>query len=403
MQNPNNRLDYTEDAGGIETHRLIQLYGPSPFIPVNVPITKVASDLVPDASVQSVAFADPIHREFPCHTPAATWLSAVFFAEKRAALKPEDAKRIEQQFEKFAGLFGITGSLVAIGQRHAELHPDPKVAEAKLADDHFGFVWNDEFGTKHRELRMCSALEVKQAAEWLAGHRDYFQTLSTRRDVAQRVLEKAAAFGANIPADANHVLQRCAGYGIPDIHNLDSSIGQRAAMAANPQAKLAMVELAETLLNNPHTLGDPAVLTKLADVLDEFDREQLKLSATDYGGLLKRAEDIVFQVAYGECKTALDAAVPMANGSVFDKSAFDALSLQDVQDLFGSGVSSKVADGLELDKVKFASMVSKMAADDAVLLEAYLRTKGAQAVYRGSGPTKRFAGENVEALAASYR
>jgi hypothetical protein len=402
-QHLNRKLDFTNDAGGIETHRLLQLYGPSPFLAVATPGTKIAGDLMPGVDVQAGAFADPVDRQFPCHTPAATWLSAVFFTEKRAELAPERATTIERQFEKFAGIFGITETLATIGQRYAELHPDPQVAQAKLADDHFGFIWKDEFGKQHRELRMCSALETKQAAQWFAGNRSQFPRLTTRREVAQRILEKTAAFGAMLnPAD-NHLLQRCAGYGVPDIHALDAAIGQRAALATAPDAKLAMVALAETLIQNPYTLGDPAVLTKLADMLDDFDHEQLKLSPADYGNLLKQAEDVVFEVAYDQGQQALDAAVPLANGTVIDKAAFDALTLQDVQDLFGSGTSGAVADGLDLDKSKFAAMVSKMAAEDATALEALLRSKGAQAMYRGSGPAKHLAGDAAEALAASYR
>ena len=74
-------LDHTQDLSGVETHRLTSLYAPPEFV-------KTASHeqlYGPEGGgLPNHVFADPVHRLYPCHTKAATWMSCLFFMDKMA-------------------------------------------------------------------------------------------------------------------------------------------------------------------------------------------------------------------------------------------------------------------------------------------------------------------------------
>ena len=81
-------LDQVQDVTGREIHRLTSLYTPPDFV-------KSASHDSICGNAQSLpnnVYADPRYRRYPCHTAAATWMSAAFFAEKQGSYNKNDVQ-----------------------------------------------------------------------------------------------------------------------------------------------------------------------------------------------------------------------------------------------------------------------------------------------------------------------
>ena len=72
-------LDQTQDISGRETHRLTALFPPPDFV------KSASQDRVAGGdNLQRHMYADPLAKLYPCHTAPATWMSALFFEDKRA-------------------------------------------------------------------------------------------------------------------------------------------------------------------------------------------------------------------------------------------------------------------------------------------------------------------------------
>ena len=120
-------------------------------------------------------YADPRPgmRVYPCHTPASTYLSSIYFAEKRSEYRPNDAARVQQRLDHYIDYWAIRGDVDAAVTKQASLK---KTSDDHLPDSDFAIVWvNDETGEKIRNCRMKSAAEVKAAADWLLTYRDDYR------------------------------------------------------------------------------------------------------------------------------------------------------------------------------------------------------------------------------------
>ena len=135
-------LDQAHDVSGRETHRLTTLY-PQPDFVKNAAHEKLSGA----ADLPRHLYADQRHKLYPCHTAPATWMSALFFADKQAQFDAKEAAAIQSRIHQAAEYFGIRGAV-------AEL--EEKVAASatqdinSLPDSEFAIVWVSDVGGKER-------------------------------------------------------------------------------------------------------------------------------------------------------------------------------------------------------------------------------------------------------------
>src|SRR6516165_5832337 len=102
MSHTAKRLDHIADTAGQELYRLSQLYEFPDFV------KKANMEVVFNKTPVSVhLYADPINKQFPCDTAVNTWLSALYFAEKRAEYHPKDQTRIEHRLSHYTDYWKI--------------------------------------------------------------------------------------------------------------------------------------------------------------------------------------------------------------------------------------------------------------------------------------------------------
>jgi len=347
-------LDHTQDLSGNETYRLTNLYSPPEFV-------KAASHdkLHGDPEVLPAhLYADQLNRTYPCHTGPAVWMSTLFFADKKANYKPQEATLIESRIDKAATWFHIKPICDELKTKIAQ---DSTYDLKQVGDDDFALVYTtDTEKTRHFPLR--NGEEVKVASAWFDKYRDEF-TFVDRNTIAKKILEKSAQYGVNVPeAD---MLAKSAGYGYCSGADIVAMLNNRAALAnkSHPTFAVEMRKFAQIAVDNPAAARDAAV--KIASVVDQFDR-QTQLSRMYGEGGLDRPEDVLFQVTEKAANDFVDAHFQLTSGTMYEKAAFDELPLDHVQTWMGSEFADEIAaGGLYVDSEKIASIASTLPRGDA--------------------------------------
>jgi hypothetical protein len=369
MANP---IDHVSDTNGAELYRLSRLYTFPDFV-------KAASrdDTLRPAALPVTVYADPRFKHFPCHNKAAAWLSALYFQEQKPAYHPKDAALIEQRLDGFAKHWGIKAAVDTMRTQWEETH---KNADDKLPDTDFGYVWVGEDGSKQRSLRLKNALEVKEAAAWLARYRDELPW-HDRHTIASKILVKAARFGASL-GEHDGYIERQAGRGICNPAKVVSAIRHRAKLARDNAAKAAMEQLADMVADKPRFALSGDVLTKLAATIDSFDRGSGL--ATKYSDVLQRPEDIVFESTWKEVSAGAGDMCVMTTGAMYDKTDFAKLAVADVKALFGDEFASRVGNGLDVDPQKVAELAQTLPRNDAELFDQLLSESGVRPITKAA-------------------
>lgn len=402
------KMDHVADAatGGKELYRLSTLY---PF-PVFVKQANPEIHLAVPPGTTTANCADPRNAQFWCHTKISTWLSHLFYAEKRAEFHPKDRAQIEKRLDQFATYHHIQPECAQIKSRYEELH---KEATAALPDSMYAYVWQPETGQKVRQYPLRSAMEVKAAADWFVQYRDQIP-FEKRRVMAGKILEKAAAYGAGL-GDAAEALERANGRGVCDPAKVVDMIEKRALLV--PAAAGVTVDeegkqvgcglreqfrkMAATVRSMPRKALQPQMLVKLAQTVDTLDR-QLGLVAS-YGKGISRPEDVIFEATFTKAASELAAHVATTTGKYYEKKAFRRLPLADVEALFGSDFAGRVKTPLgEIDAEKMAEEAATLPRPDAQLLDGLLSENGIAPVMHKAAASRRGFNEQQMAVIASH-
>jgi hypothetical protein len=358
-------VDHVADKSRAEMVRLARLY---PF-PDFVKQASMEATFEPGRQLVTI-YADPVRRQFPCHTAASTWLSHLYYREKRAEFHPKDQAQIEKRLANYAGYFRIRPACDAIVTRWNELH---KTAEEQLPDSDFAYVWVGDDGRKDRRLRLKTAAEVKAAAEYLHQYRDRF-TFPQRHTMAQKILEKAAHHGAAV-RDHYEFLERQAGRGVCNPPEVVELIRQRGLLVKDAALKQCFTKMAEEVAQKPRQFLAPDVLVKLAETLDQLDRQQGFVQHYQHG--MQRPEDVIFKATFEKAASELQSKVATTSGKVYEKSAFARLKLADVEALFGDDFARQVRTPLgDVDPEKMAEHAHALPRPDAELLDGLLSDSG---------------------------
>lgn len=352
-------------SGGVELFRLRKLYQ----FPEFVKTASVEKNFEIPTTTAPTIYADPVRKQFPCHTKASAWLSYLFYQEKHAEYHPKDRKHIEQRFDAQAKYWNLTDEFGRIRSTYKDLN---KQANVELPDSAYAYVWVDESGRKDRKLPMRSAEEVKHAADWLQQYCDRIG-YADRNAIANKILVKAASFGAGL---ANiEFLERQAGRGVCSPAEVVKMIEDRAKLANDVALRAHFMKLAGVVRETPRQALTPDMMVKLAETIDTLDRG-LGLTGK-YSDGLPRAEDVLFKATFNKVASERANLVPTTSGKVYDKQAFQKLALADVEALFGTDFADRIKDRTgSVDPEKMAEEVATLPRPDAELLDSLLSDNG---------------------------
>lgn len=357
-------LEQSTDVSGQELFRLNAMYGLPDYVK-----EASAEQCLGGPQTPANAYADHRQpRQFPCHTKAATLVSWVSFLEKRSSMPSKLARNVEDRLRQLGAYHELTAEFARYQDKHAELYQH---CESVLPDSAFAIVRTQEDGSKERHYPLRNTQEVKAAADWFLQYRNHFE-FNDRLTIADKILEKAAAFGASL-GDCELDLHRQAGRGWCLPKEAAALLRSRAQYTrAAPEVRAQLCKLAESLEGQPEWLLDGRNLADLARLVDDYDRQ----AKVKYSELLRRPEDVLFQVTHKEASDLRETLCSTTTGSVYNREQFSKLSLAAVRDLFGADLASEVSDGLGVDGEKFATVASTFPRPDAQALDLLMSDIG---------------------------
>ncbi len=391
-------LDQTGDVNGQQLYRLSKLYQLPPFV------KKASSDdIYGTDQLEAHQYADPAHRMFPCHSGPATYISTLFFMDKRASINPELAQYIDARLDDFAFVHGIGDRITALKTKLAAANPVDNVND--LSDESYALVLEpDETNSGQRERRypMRNALEVKRAAEYLEEYRDVFP-FRLRQKMAMHILEKANTFGAGL-GDLDDFLQKQAGMGAAAAYEVSKLIFDRARLlkkAGKLDYAIKMGEVAKTIAGKPASIQDQDALVKLAALVDDVDRET---GLNRLVGDLPKPEEVFFNLTEKVASKLRTEHFATSSGNIYKLADMDPLKLPDIRAMLGSDFAAAVSTGgmfVSLEKV--AKLVPTLPRGDAELFDQLLSSVGIHPVAKEAAHRDdRFSSDELKALATLH-
>lgn len=387
-------MDQVQDVSGAELAKYAQEFDLPDYVK-----TASAESVRDPQGLPATVYADPVHRLYPCHTAAATYLSCLYFQDKVAHYTPHAAAAVQKRLDDAVSIWGIRGDVKAAQDRHVEL---TKVAEASYTDDDYAFVWKGDNGHKVRQLLLTTPEQVKTAAAWLHQYRDEMP-FADRNVIATKLMDKAAAMGVDF-GDLDTFVERQAGRGFCSVKEVVAAVRQRAVLTTNPEFREEIEKMAQMVEGKPAAALTPDMLVKTAITLEGLDRH-FGITPDQYGQLLQRPEDVVFAVTLKQASMATGAAVPLTTGNTFDSTEFGKIGQQLIVDEMGPDFAGEVFDAIgQLDTVKLAELATTLPVPEAESFERVLKQAGIppmvakQAAATRRGPS----GEELSTLAAAY-
>lgn len=386
-------LDHTQDLSGANQHRLTQLYVPPDFV-------KQASHeqlCGGEDPLQPHLYGNAARRVYPCHTKAATWMSALFFGDKKDSLSPVEQSGVEARLKQAADFWGIGPQITTLWTKMAQ---DAATGNLQLVDDDFAMVWAGTNGSKERHYPLRNGAEVKMASVWFNQYHSQF-TYADKHTVARKILIKAAAFGAAV--ENSELLDRCAGFGYCAAQTAAEVWMKRAGLArqAHPDYAEQAVKVAESILSSTFEARDQGKRIKMAELMDQFDRQTGLDKLYDAGGL-DRPEDALFAITEKVAGDFVRDHVQTTTGAVYEKMALDRLDISHIRQWLGDEFADEVG-GVMLDTTKLAEIVPTLPRPEAEMFERMAAAAGVPVFARDKTAMDRgITSEEMAALAAQY-
>jgi hypothetical protein len=362
-------IDQSRDLNGQHIYRILQTYGAPDFVKAASPADTCGGDDTP-----LHCFADFTQKRFPCHTKSATWMSAAFFYEHQGDMDPHRASMVEDRIRQSGRFFGIEQDLDQIREKIAKANTTEM---AQLNDSDFAIVFDDADGNRERHCPMRNAMEVQAAADWLLKYRDDLP-FTDRTVVADRVLEKAASFGADITAQRD-TLERMAGNGICAAKVAAELLRGRVAATGDARqpspVQAEMLKLAAHIEKKPSDFRHYHVLHETASFIDKFDRA----NGIKYGeGGFDRPEDVLFAVNE---KVAMEQETSIIGnsmtGNYYKRADLRGVPVSGFADALGDEFVTAVSSANALlDMEKLARIVPTLPLGDAELFDAVVSQAG---------------------------
>lgn len=384
-------LDHTQDLTGRDQYRLTQSYPPPDFVK-----TANHQQLYGDAeSAPNHAYAIQSLRLYPCHTKAATWMSALFLGDKEQHLPATAAAACKEHLRKMAHYWGIEQDVTALWEKMAA---DRQTPEPALTDEDYALVWQDG-DRKERHYPLRNGLEVKTASEWFVKHHKRLN-FSDKRAIADKILKQASRHGAAI-ADRD-LLDRCAGFGYCGKDQAVAAITKRAQLLRSraPEYVEQVTKVAQSLEQATLEVRDHGRRIKIAEILDQLDHATGLNKLYDDG--LERPEEVLFQVTEKVASDFLSSHVQTTTGAIYEKMALQSLNMSSVREQMGDDFAEAVG-GDRLDMDKLAEVLPTLPRPDASMFERLARSQGIKAAAVTKAAGRMLEDADRHQLAALYR
>ncbi len=366
-------FDQTEDSNGQQLYKLAKLYSLPKFVK-NASFQDIRGE-----NLGNHQYADPIKKRYPCHTDAATYVSAMFFLEKMAEFDKKTANMISSRLNHFVNYYGISKSVKTLKEKFASLLPKDS---ATLSDEDYALVLSDKespSGKPEKHYPLRNALEVRKAAEYLKIHTNTIP-YTYRQKMASKLLEKANEYGASF-GPLEDFVQKQAGDGTASAQDVASLLFDRARLLKRAN-KLDYAEqmgkLALTVIKDASTIQDNEQLIKLAELVDDVDRiSGLNKEIDD----LPRPEDTFFEITVKQASQLTKEHFATTSGNIYKRSDIDKLKLSKVKDYLGEDFANEVSTGgVMLSPEKFAEIAPTLPRGDAELLDQLMHSIGVSAI-----------------------
>jgi hypothetical protein len=323
-------------------------------------------------------FADPFRRRLPLVTPGDVWKSAaLLFTDPSIVDKPDQAVARVKQAAKLFGIEKEIDALDAAVKKAAAAADD-------LTDDDYALVMPVD-GTVRRRYPLRNRHEVKTAADYLLRYRDQM-AWQPKNQMAARILEKAAEFGADIRDEAGE-LHKLAGRGCCDAEDAKRLLLKRAAAVPPRLADADKVRdtlttvagMIDSQADRAGQLGDETLL-KLADIVTHVDIACGHNA--HYGKDADRPEDTLFGTTPVKLAAAVDSmAFSPLTGRVYAKEDLARVKTAAIAETFGERFLADVSpDGVFIDPDKLTDKIATLSRREAELLDSLLLANDARPI-----------------------
>lgn len=325
-------------------------------------------------------------------------MSALFFADKRASFDAQRAAAIHERIHSSAQYFGILnlvreleGKVAAAGSTNVD----------NLSDEMFAVVWTDELGNKERHWPLRNANEVKFAADYFARYRNDFR-FADRHKIAEKILKRASDVNSDI-SDYSHTLELTAGQGVCAAKVAADMLFTRAKLAQRSHSEAAyhMHKLAEAVAAmNPGSARSHETRIKLAEIVDDFDRETHLNRLYDDGGLL-RPEEVLFAITEKVARDFVSENVETTTGNVYSLHDIEKIAVDEMRSWMGDDFTDAVTvSGIYVDREKLAAIVPTLDRQLATTFDRMLQENKVAAVVETKAASNLLPLETLYALAA---
>ena len=271
--------------------------------------TEEGIDALPD-----YAFADPISRQFPIHTPSDVYLSAAYLHGKTAC-----DQKIDEQIKTASKVFGIEDSVNAV----IELAKKRFELTSKVASPN---IW--DFETKSASFSGSGLEALNDAVSSFEQTRMSYE-FNERTEIAENLSKIASDLGADLPES----ISKFAGNAHVDLEKLQAQLEVRATFLHHPRD-------VQEFLCKIAVLGNAAAATpeeamKVAEFIDGFDTQHGLTKF--YGSRLEDPHSSVFNTSLSEYE---DKTATVKIGHVVHK----LIDLRLCSEIIDEILESKVAD-----------------------------------------------------------
>ena len=328
-----------------------------------IPAEKTAS------VIEDNLFADQARRLFPIDSPAATWLSAAYFAKnaEQVSHRKDELAWIEAQIKQAADVFGNRKEVDQIMEAVRT-----KPVEKQAADDlsNYGFVMRDDKtgDVVAKNYPMFDDRGVKLACDYFDQYRGRYP-LAVRRSIAKNIMSKAAEYGVDYYSLKPSVLRE-AGYGIPRKDVLMTEILERSQLTKDAEATIALANINELLVGLDDTeIGEN--LDKIAEVIDAFDRSAGLTK--HYGIRITTPADFIFDIDLKTAEAVLEDSCEL-NQHIFSLNKLAELSPSVFGEVLGDEFVKAITKNGSIDRERLLDNITSLPRPDRIALEEHLAT-----------------------------
>lgn len=372
-------MDQVRDSNLALFYQIYKKYELPDFVK-SASCTSVGLDVNEDA-IDTRFYAYPAKKLYPCHSPAATWVSYAYFLEKKAEFEPEVSEFIENSIEWFGNYYGISDHLNALKKINS---PMQKSASNKTSDDDYALVYTDVNGNKKRYFPIRNRAELIKSAQHLILHRNLLP-FQYRNAAAQKILDKINELGTQLPQNDNIELMKMAGLGMTSAKECANHILNRVILTkpfvkednSMKEVHAGLLKLAKMILDEPNLILDYDAKLKLADAVDTFDKMN---QITPGSNLVPHVEDIFFGITPIDLVKISSAIVETITGRVYNIDDIAKVPVSQIKSVMGEEIANSMTnDGLNLAPEKVAEIIPTLPRPDAELFDKLMDQLGVRA------------------------